>query len=219
MTESDWLNCTDVDRMLEFLGSRARPRKLRLFLAACCRRVWHLLPDERSRRAIEVAERYADGAATYMELTDAERDAADAAAEARSSARAARVTYYDYLEDEAENSDDPGDPGGVGGYQAYEASLVAEAASSAALAAAHVCASDLGPGTVLAALRPIRSAQEGERAGHSRLLREVFGNPFRPVRLAAYWLHWNDGTVPHLAQVIYDTRAFDRLPILADAKE
>ena len=33
------------------------------------------------------------------------------------------------------------------------------------------------------------------------------------------WLSWNDGTIPKLAQAIYDDRAFDRLPILADALE
>ena len=30
---------------------------------------------------------------------------------------------------------------------------------------------------------------------------------------------WNDGTVRKIAQAIYDERAFDRLPILADALE
>jgi hypothetical protein len=50
-----------------------------------------------------------------------------------------------------------------------------------------------------------------------RLVRDVFGNPFRPVRLDASWLQWHDGTVPKLARVIYDRRAFDRLPLLGDA--
>jgi hypothetical protein len=31
------------------------------------------------------------------------------------------------------------------------------------------------------------------------------------------WLRWQDGTIPRLAQAIYDEQAFDRLPILADA--
>ncbi len=33
------------------------------------------------------------------------------------------------------------------------------------------------------------------------------------------WLHWNGGTIPKLAQAIYDDRTFDHLPILADALE
>jgi len=54
----------------------------------------------------------------------------------------------------------------------------------------------------------------------SRLLRDLFGPQlFRPVRLNASWLAWNDGTVLKLAQGIYDERAFDRLAILADALE
>jgi hypothetical protein len=48
---------------------------------------------------------------------------------------------------------------------------------------------------------------------------DLFGNPFRPVSVAPLWLAWNDGTVVKIAQAIYDERAFDRLPILADALE
>lgn len=46
------------------------------------------------------------------------------------------------------------------------------------------------------------------------LLRCIIGNPFRPVALAP---NWKTTTVVALAQGIYDDRAFDRLPILADA--
>jgi hypothetical protein len=51
------------------------------------------------------------------------------------------------------------------------------------------------------------------------LIREVFGNPFRPLEVPAAWLAWQDGTVPRLAQVIYDNRSFADLPLLADALE
>ena len=47
-------------------------------------------------------------------------------------------------------------------------------------------------------------------------LRHLFGNPFRPVALDPRWL---TETVVALAIGIYVERAFDRLPILADALE
>src|SRR5262249_17037155 len=52
-----------------------------------------------------------------------------------------------------------------------------------------------------------------------RLIVELFDNPFGPVTLVRAWVTWDGGTIPKLAQGIYDDRAFDRLPILADALE
>jgi hypothetical protein len=50
------------------------------------------------------------------------------------------------------------------------------------------------------------------------LLREVFGNPFcASPRMPSAVLAWNDGTVRRIAEGIYQERASDRLPILADA--
>jgi hypothetical protein len=46
------------------------------------------------------------------------------------------------------------------------------------------------------------------------LLRDIFGNPFRPV---AFDPAWRSSTALAIATGIYDERAFDRLPILADA--
>ena len=45
-------------------------------------------------------------------------------------------------------------------------------------------------------------------------LRDIVGNPFRPVAVDPGWL---TSTVVDLARGIYAERAFDRLPILADA--
>ena len=77
-------------------------REFRLFAVWCARQVQHLMTDQRSIDALDVAERYANGEATDKELSaawDAARDAAWAAARsaawdaalavARSAARAA----------------------------------------------------------------------------------------------------------------------------------
>ncbi len=59
------------------------------------------------------------------------------------------------------------------------------------------------------------------------LLRDIFGNPFRPVPFVApAWLAWNDGTLPQLARAAYEERQLPkgtldhaRLAVLADALE
>jgi hypothetical protein len=58
-------------------------KNLRLFACWCIRQIWHLLTDERSRNAVVVAEKYANGLATQEELAaarDVVRDAVRAAA-------------------------------------------------------------------------------------------------------------------------------------------
>jgi hypothetical protein len=77
MTRDDWLVCGDPERMLSFLRERVSGRKLRLFACAWGRDVWRQLSDERSRDAILIAERFADGEATFAELRAAHRDALD----------------------------------------------------------------------------------------------------------------------------------------------
>jgi hypothetical protein len=53
-----------------------------------------------------------------------------------------------------------------------------------------------------------------EQTAQAALCRDIFGNPFRPVAVDPAWL---TSTVVSLAEGIYAERAFDRLPILADA--
>jgi hypothetical protein len=57
------------------------------------------------------------------------------------------------------------------------------------------------------------------RAKQADLVREIFGNPLRPVRVEPAWLKWNNGRVPQMANRVYDERTFGDLPVLADAVE
>ena len=73
MTEQQLRECTDPQKMLEFLRGKVSDRKLRLFTCACCRSVWDSLTFRRAdRQAVEAAERYADG---LSEIDDLNRDA------------------------------------------------------------------------------------------------------------------------------------------------
>lgn len=62
-----------------------------------------------------------------------------------------------------------------------------------------------------------RLAEAAERA--CELVREVFGDPFRPPALAPSWLGWNHGAARHIAERIVATGDFGDLPVLADALE
>ena len=77
-----------------------------------------------------------------------------------------------------------------------------------------------------AAVLAVNAAKRADEAVFQcLLLRDIFGNPFRPSPpLPAYVLAWNDRTVPRIAQAIYDDRKMPegtldtaRLAILADA--
>src|SRR5437016_3493916 len=52
--------------MIECLRGKASDRKGRLFVCACCRRIWQILSDE-LREAVTTVKRCADGAAIVTE--------------------------------------------------------------------------------------------------------------------------------------------------------
>ena len=64
------------------------------------------------------------------------------------------------------------------------------------------------------ASNPVLGTEAGEIEAQAVLLRDIFGKPFRSITLAPSLL---TPTVVRLAQVIYDDRAFDRMPELANA--
>jgi hypothetical protein len=57
-------------------------------------------------------------------------------------------------------------------------------------------------------------AKTEENGVQAFIVRDIFGNPFRPLAVDRAWL---TSTVVALAEGIYADRAFDRMPILADA--
>jgi hypothetical protein len=191
MTEAKWLECDDPLEMLEFLWSRGpiSERKLRLLACACCRRIGHLFRDPSSRKAVESTELYADGCFDGLAL---ERIAAEA--------RAA-----------------------IGGVS-LESQAVEYAATAAALTATweHIFRA-LEPAAVAAGCvaSPENWLPEkwNEQVQQCDILRDIYGNPFCTVAIQPECLTWNDGTVRRIAQAIYEERAFDRIPILADALE
>jgi hypothetical protein len=60
---------------------------------------------------------------------------------------------------------------------------------------------------------PDSSAREAERAAQAELIRDIFGNPFRPVTLGPEWC---TDTAVALARQMYESRDFSAMPILAD---
>jgi hypothetical protein len=79
-------------------------KEARLYAIACARRVQHLMKDQRSINALDVVERYANGAATNQELEDAS-DAARVAACAAvrdAAAWAARTAAWNAARDTAD---------------------------------------------------------------------------------------------------------------------
>jgi hypothetical protein len=60
------------------------------------------------------------------------------------------------------------------------------------------------------------AVSEPEEKEQATLVRDIFGNPFRPVTIDS---SWQTSTVVALAKAIYKEEAFDRMPILADALE
>jgi hypothetical protein len=70
MTEQEWVECKDPQSMLVFLRGRASDRKLRLFAVACFQQAWSEIGDRRLPSCIDLAERFANGAATAQDLDE-----------------------------------------------------------------------------------------------------------------------------------------------------
>lgn len=195
MTEAEWLACETAIAPLEIVAATADPRKMRLFLCACCARVLAATPQSRRlfrgyyagsfeqlERALGVVEQFAEGLV-----------GSDALELAREDARSAEYVPASI------------DYGG-------ETDLWRE------VAAVELAATEEPEPTVvlMACLRATngQSPEADEERWQAAVLRDVFGNPFRPVEFDPVW---RTDTAQTLARQMYDSRDFGAMPILADA--
>lgn len=219
MTEEEWLAVSNPQTMIRYLIGTDAPRvqdlnafpdcrtswrKLRLFACASYYRISHILPDTRARAAVNIAERFTDGHAPRGELELAEAGVGALATALEEPWRAS-----------------------LGGERAslgrdYGALCLAwqvvqmhapKAAYYAASNAQWASATIQNPGASEQDLN-FGKCRLAEQAGQCELLRDIFGNPSRPANADPSWL---TSTVVALARGIYDEKAFDRMPILADA--
>jgi hypothetical protein len=199
VTEAEWNACTEPQKMLEWLRftGEAAQRKRRLFAVACCRHIWPLVPPRRCRKAVEVAEGHADGVASEGALLEA----CEFAIKARHKHR--QTT------------------------QGFGAEAAAHAAWCWALFSLTPgqLAAERTADSVAALVEATRQGTQQEKEWQAGILRDIFGNPFRPLPpIAPSLLTKNDGLISKLAQAAYNHRdlpsgALDgaRLAVLADA--
>jgi hypothetical protein len=194
MTEADWLACEDTEQILY---TPISTRKMRLFLSACCRRIEHVLPLRFRPELLDLAEGYADDPAKGQELSQA--------------ARELTVTDVDKW---ILPCSDPNDIPHAHRSACYAFQVLA---GTPLREGAEDCLA--GVTTVLSTLQagPWILNQLNESAVHCMIFRDISGpSTFRSVSLQHAW---RTGNVVSLAESIYADRAFDRLPILADALE
>jgi hypothetical protein len=199
-TEAEWLACPEVGSLLcRALELGASVRKMRRFGCACCRMFWHYLVQPASKAAVEAAEQFALGEISAEQM----HAAAEAAAAAipknspRDTGRGRSEEFLEYIAavsvSEVARAEDEG------GWPYWERLVEIP---STTLRLAREQRFGLDPASMQSAL--------------CDRLRDVMGNPFRPVRVAPAW---RTATVLALSQRILAERAFAELPMLADALE
>ncbi len=200
MDEATWLASADPMAMLSCATNHparvppSRPatlasdRKLRLFAVAACRQVWDKLTDPSSRRAVEIAGKYADGEATTEEL------------EAVQHAVMGRLMS-------AGEAD-------INNLVAYATECYVRGMAWATQQIAERCQSIVPPATQAALLHDIFG--NPHRPWKCQCDLDVNYRCEWCYELSS-WLRWNGRTVPRIAQRMYDSLDFRDMPILHDA--
>lgn len=211
-----------------WLQTKPSERRLRLFAVGCARHpaIWSLLTDKRSRQAVEVAERFADGLMAADSLMSAHEAAhLGMSVEERNrlfpSESIVRLCSWYSLTDPNEDWHDQirqwlQNMKGVCPVVSI-LSCIAGPCVQACRECDGVggnrrtlyCSTCGGSGLVERALSPL--------CGDVRRHPYMFWLEQPSCKLCDTILHWNDSTVQHIAQTIYDERRWERMPILADA--
>ncbi len=225
MTEAEWQTCDDPGPMLAFLGPRMSDRKRRLFAVACCRRVERLFFSEYSVKALDLADRLADGLAKesqrarlYGKYAEEVEDRANwwySDSHCRYLADAATVNTISPKADAIKASDRTASAVALESASEFEARLANEEYEME-LAELMVERPDLANTVSDATKDAFDTVRATERRAQADLLREVVGNPFRPANIAPAW---RTKDVVTLAKVIYEEERFANVPVLADALE
>ncbi len=198
MTEAEWFCSTDLYPMLEHIEGKTSDRKLRLFAIACCHRPYFEFDDERYRKAIQLAERMAEENVGQTEWRQYYEPAYDAAYELW------KVTWDASVA--AQGKAPRGTP-------EVEKLVWADMVT----AMGWVLLSSTGWDAAYSSIGIEWDEEHLDEPTHQLVfLHDIFGNPFHPTTIDRSLL---TPTVKTLAQKIYDDRAFDQLPLLADELE
>jgi hypothetical protein len=213
MTEKRWLDAKHPFEILPHAGCRSA-RKRRLLACACARRVFGFIGDAHVLAMIETAERYADNQATEADLRAAHKQAVrrfDDRQEWEGFTKAAKFAIragfatatksFVLFKDVVEEAQD-----------AMEALVTPD--TPGAGSSLRIISGGMGGVKKLLNNPKWGGARAIEALAQCALVREIFGNPFRPPAIDPGRLGRD---APAIARSIYDDRAFDRLPNLADA--
>jgi len=205
MTEAEWLACEDPRPMLvKFKRRKTCERKLRLFACGCCRRFWHYLTEDACRRAVETAESFADSRCDIGALEQANSALPDYDPTSLPCTRS-ELLFRDLLKAVMMTTAPPGAIARKDSLIAFEVARFVSFETR--IAAGHVQTGN----------DPFQFGdQAAEETAHATLLRDIFGNPFRPVTFDPAW---RTRTAVSLAGQMYESRDFGAMPILADAIE
>jgi hypothetical protein len=218
MTEAEWLACDDPTAMLDFLGDAAGERKLRLFVCACCREVWDLLDDPRSRQAVQVGEEFADSRCGLSVLEAACREADVAARTFTEEGRPGDSEAAWRAAWTAEGAASSSSPFRLRAGEAARTAAHSRGWGNAAVLSGEPDPDDTSPLNWLPGSSVWRACKRQE-ARMAAILRDVFRHPSHVTAVGPDWLAWQGGVVPKVASGAYDSRDFASLPVLSDALE